>query len=249
MRKTALYNLLNSTVKYLIHLLVLSVYKKKCQICSEHITDYELTLLCKKCRTAIEKRGKYHCSKCSTSTTVRTLLCGQCTLKVPPYSQHLSYGVYQGKMRKLILLFKLSEIEPLKKYIAGLYLYLYDINAIGKCDIVMAVPSDPDRQKKFYPLNVIAEIIAKERKMKLSVGNLVKTKHTVKQTSLNYKKRMKNLNRAFKIYNSEEIEGKKILLLDDVYTTGTTVKKCSALLNKYAKEVIVITMAKSPKVL
>ncbi len=91
-------------------------------------------------------------------------------------------------------------------------------------------------------------ILSKYYDKKLSAKNLVKIKNTEKQSSLNYNKRIKNLNKAFIIKDPEVLTGKKILLIDDVYTTGTTVKKCSLLLKKYSKSIYVATLARSSNI-
>ncbi len=76
-------------------------------------------------------------------------------------------------------------------------------------------------------------------------GNLKKIKKTLPQAGLSMKKRLNNLNGAFKLNNPVEVRGKKILLIDDVYTTGTTVKKCTGLMKRVRADVIVLTLARS----
>ncbi len=228
-----------------VHITENSVFLKRCLICSEPLSLPEERLICEKCKMEIGKRKLPVCEICSISIRTENNICGQCALKHPPYKKHISFSIYEGKMRKLILLYKLSGIEPLKNYISELYLKAINSGLPKNYDVVIPVPSDPDRKKEFYPVLEIARIVAKEMDLWLSERNLVKVKHTVKQTSLNYNKRLKNLNGAFKLVNEEEIRGKSVLLLDDVHTTGTTIKKCTILLNKVAKEVVVITLART----
>jgi competence protein ComFC len=75
---------------------------------------------------------------------------------------------------------------------------------------------------------------------------LVKLKNTVSQTELSAKEREENVKNSFKVKNKEIIKSKKILLLDDVYTTGATTEECKKiLLENGAKKVIIVTLAKS----
>jgi predicted amidophosphoribosyltransferase len=73
---------------------------------------------------------------------------------------------------------------------------------------------------------------------------LVKTKWTKPQTTLSRKARLKNIAGSIKIENISKIKGKKVILVDDVVTTATTVDLCSRLLKKAgAKEVVVLSIA------
>ncbi len=151
-------------------------------------------------------------------------------------------------MRKLILLYKLSGIEPLKYYISGLFLEIIN-SSIGKeFDLIIPVPPDPGRKKVFEPVTEIAVLISKRSGVDISVGNLIKRRTTGKQSSLNYNQRLKNLNRAFIVVDPEKLKGKRVLLIDDVYTTGTTINKCSILLRKYTSAIYAVTLARSSNI-
>jgi len=151
-------------------------------------------------------------------------------------------------MRKLILLYKLSGIEPLKNYISDLYMNSIDEGIRKEYDIIVPVPSDPGRKKVFEPVTEIAYVISRLSGVEISIGNLIKKKTTGKQSSLNYNQRLKNLNGAFMIIHPEKIKGKRVLLIDDVYTTGTTIKKCSIVLKKFASSVYAVTLARSSNI-
>ena len=77
---------------------------------------------------------------------------------------------------------------------------------------------------------------------------LKKGKYTKPQIECTHKQRIKNLKGAFYVVNSEKIKGKRIVLIDDVYTTGSTLKECAkALLKAGAKSVDTLTIAKVHK--
>ena len=81
--------------------------------------------------------------------------------------------------------------------------------------------------------------------IKLCDDVLIKSKNTIAQSKLNKNKRKQNIKGAFKILNSEKIQGKNILLFDDIYTTGSTVNECSKILTRAgAKRIGVLTIAK-----
>jgi competence protein ComFC len=75
---------------------------------------------------------------------------------------------------------------------------------------------------------------------------LVKTKNVPPQTSLRVEDRVKNVSRAFDVVEGERIKKKVVLLVDDVYTTGSTIRECSSVLrNAGAKEVRALTVAQA----
>ena len=74
----------------------------------------------------------------------------------------------------------------------------------------------------------------------------MRSRWTEPQTGLGRKKRLKNIKNAFKINDSSKIPGKRILLVDDVYTTGATVNECAkTLISDGAKRVDVLTLARA----
>lgn len=239
---------MKSIMSIIIHIVENSVFLKKCLICSAILTSRKEKYICEKCKEEIGEREIPVCRICSIQISNGNKFCGQCSLSPPPYDLHLSYSVYKDKMRKLILLYKLSGIEPLKNYIAGLYIKNID-DRIGKeYDMIIPVPPDPGRKKIFEPVTEIAREISKIRGIEISTCNLIKKRSTGKQSTLNYNNRLKNLNGAFAIIHHEKLKGKRILLIDDVYTTGTTIKKCSILLKKYSDEVYAVTLARSSNI-
>ena len=77
---------------------------------------------------------------------------------------------------------------------------------------------------------------------------LVKVKETPKQSLLSMKERFENLKDAFKIKEKINLKGKTIILIDDVFTTGTTLNECSLVVKKLRPEkIIAFTFAKTVK--
>jgi predicted amidophosphoribosyltransferase len=75
---------------------------------------------------------------------------------------------------------------------------------------------------------------------------LIRSKATVPQTGLNRRQRLKNVKGVFSLRFPEKICGKKLLVVDDVYTTGATVNECARILLKFgAEQVDVLTLARA----
>ncbi len=239
-------NRIKKLILHIVNIAVNSIFVKKCLICNMHLVYYFENYICENCKNEIKIEIDNTCKICSIQIPKgQDSICGQCLLSHPPYNRHISFTIYKDKIRKIILLYKLSEIQPLKHYISSLYLKIIDEYFKGKFDVIISVPVDSGRKRTFEPVSKISDIISSKTGAKHLKGVLVKVRSTKKQSSLNYNERIKNLNRAFEINSKEKIVNKRILLIDDVYTTGTTVKKCSKLLNKYAESVVVITLARS----
>ena len=95
----------------------------------------------------------------------------------------------------------------------------------------------------FNQAGFIAEVAAKELKIKLRCNILVKTRETAPQSKLGRRGRQANVKNAFKA-GGNETKGSAILLIDDIYTTGTTVDECCRVLKKAgAKAVYIVTAA------
>jgi competence protein ComFC len=115
-------------------------------------------------------------------------------------------------------------------------------------DAIIPVPLHPKREKRrgFNQAQVIAKELANLQKVKLLEGVLVKTKNVPPQTFLQLKEREKNVRGAFRVVKKEEIKDRVVLLVDDVYTTGSTVRECSLILKEAgAKEVKALTIAQA----
>jgi ComF family protein len=103
------------------------------------------------------------------------------------------------------------------------------------------------RKRGFNQSEEIAKLISESTGIKLST-NLVKTKETKPQMELNRNERIENVKNCFAIIDKKEIENKTILLLDDVYTTGTTMDQCAKVLKENgAKEVWGLSVAREIK--
>lgn len=148
-------------------------------------------------------------------------------------------------MKELIILYKYAGILGLKNLLAG---YLF---AGGKfldsthLDFIIPVPADKSRSREFDPIREMTRVYSRKRGVEFHEGNLVKVKTTEPQAGLGRTKRMKNLNGAFALKKPQKLKGKNVLLIDDVYTTGTTIKKCSEILIRANARVFALTLARS----
>ncbi len=115
-------------------------------------------------------------------------------------------------------------------------------------DMLMPVPLHTDRlrEREFNQSLLLADRLNRGLGLPLSYHNLVRLRSTQAQTELSRKARLKNLRRAFGVLRQGEVVGKRVLLVDDVFTTGTTVNECAKVLRRAgAADVYVVTLART----
>lgn len=205
-------------------------YPQMCGICEKESRNS----LCYECKKEIQKEFKF--------TRIYS--------KNKNFLEQYYLFQYKNLIRNLILEMKFQK----KSYIYKTIEYFLQNNKkylekLKKYDIIIVVPLSWKRRLRrgYNQSQLIAEIISNILQIKIENKILYKTKNIVPQSKLNKKERKENIKGAFKIKNIEEIMNKRILIIDDIYTTGSTLNECSKLLRKNGikKENIgVLTLAK-----
>lgn len=230
---------------YFKNLVNVSLFLSHCRICGELLADREEKIVCGRCISEVEPARSPSCVRCDRIIPHRQNLCGQCMLRPPPYRQHLSYGLYEGVLREMILLFKYGEILILKRPLIDWLFHLVACKAKVSYDCILPVPLDPGRKRGINHTLELARGLAKRLNIPLARNCLRKVRSTQPQVGLSMKSREQNLNGAFQLRCDHRLKGTRVLLVDDVFTTGTTVAKCAGLLRKAGAETVVLTLAKS----
>jgi ComF family protein len=169
-------------------------------------------------------------------------LCGECLHHPPPFSFVLNYGLYSDALSEAIHLLKFSGLKRIAKPMGMLLLEL----PIPRVDGIVPVPVSVRtlRERGFNQTMLLGRILSKQLGIPVMTDLLFKKKETGPQIGLGAKARADNLKHAFAVRG--RADGMRLLLLDDVMTTGATVRECSkALVKSGAKEVIVVTLARS----
>lgn len=223
-----------------------------CQLCSALLQFPGEKVVCRSCLESIKSSRSSFCQCCGRFFDYwgESHLCLNCSKNPPPFSYHRSCGKYQGKLKDIILLYKYRKFRVLGKDLARL---IY--RTLGReeelwlgVEAVVSVPLHPKKYKQrgFNQTKIIAKELTRLKRIEFIEGVLVKVRNTPPQTTLVAEERKKNVRGAFSVKKREKIEGRIILLVDDVYTTGSTVRECSAALKKGgAKEVRALTLAQA----
>jgi len=226
-------------------MIAVSFFLPRCRLCDLHLVQPKEKIICSDCREKIRLAAEKQCQICGKFIPDAMETCGSCLLQTPPFLRHVAYAAYEGTLREVIILYKYGEVEALKKLLVSLYLEILQKKLPGPFHAVVPVPADRRRRHGFRPVWTMARLLARELKVEFWPGLLQKNKSTLPQVGLSQARRKTNLNGAFVMAGKQNLAGKRILLIDDVITTGTTVRKCAALLSQSGARVSALTLAQS----
>ena len=162
----------------------------------------------------------------------------------PAYTRLKSFGLHEGPLRNAVHLLKYKRQRRLARPLGRLFLDL----DIPSADLVVPVPLHPVRlyYREFNQAALLASEVAKKAGVSLDVHGLVKIKNTPPQVGLRRRERIQNERNAFAVSEKHRFANATVLLVDDVCTTGATIRACSrVLMNAGAKSVHAITLTRS----
>lgn len=219
------------------------LFPETCPICKQPTSDHKTAPVCKECWQSIRPYTGPKCRKCGRPlTSDASTICGDCIQDSPAFESARSFGLYEGALRKAINLLKYHNVIRLSKPLSDILLQV----DIPEVDAVLPVPLFKKRlrQREFNQSALIAKYTAEGLGSMLVTDSLVKMRETKPQVGLRSDERRKNMKNAFGVVNGNSVEGRKILLIDDVSTTGATVRECSRVLKKAgAANIHVLTLA------
>ncbi len=224
-----------------------------CAACGNALTDDPVPFFCRQCWSRIAPLDELSCPRChvpfaSTAAVSHSPshLCGGCRSRRPAFTEAWSLYPYSPPLRDAICLFKYKGKLALIDSLAALMLAALPRSLA--VDLIVPVPLHPARlrEREFNQSLFLADRLSRHLGVPLSYTNLTRVVHTNAQTTLSRRARLTNLRKAFLVTSPDEIQGKRILLVDDVYTTGATVNECAKVLRKAgAGPVYAITLART----
>ena len=225
------------------------IYPPKCGICGK----LDKNFLCKKCEIMLKnelknqtKDNKYFKDNVNLDEQPRFFIEEKNNKQY--FIQHIYFFKYEGIIRKIILDYKFNEKAYLYKTIVNFLLKDKKIFEILKFyDIIIPVPISNKRKRErgYNQSLLIAREISNLTGISYTDNCLFKIKNIIEQSKLNKEDRMQNVQGVYELKNKKILENKNILLIDDIYTTGSTVKECCKTLKlAKIKEIGVLTIAK-----
>ena len=214
------------------------------------IKNFVLDLLFPKSCFNCQKEGVYLCEDCRSTLEISGFHQNYSTQNLKDLYYPLPYQ--KSLIKNLIQKFKYEPFvkelaEPLACLIIEHFQLMENPPSFGFNSILIPVPLEKRRLKwrGFNQATAVAEELASSFGLKILTDVLVKTKATLPQMELTDEERKENIKGVFILKNGELIKNKKILLVDDVYTTGSTMEECARILKiAGATEIIGIVVAR-----
>lgn len=220
----------------------------RCYVCAKPAAPEDF--FCATCRARLKFRRTGFCPLCGELYTLEEeepYLCRRCREEKPPWSSFSFYSEYTGLLRDILLKFKFGPDFSCAATLGALLLRAYAWRVPCVPDIILPVPLQKDRLRRrgFNQSLELALQLGRRTKIPVHRRTLEKQKSTREQTALPRRGRLKNLSGAFKV-RPKKVEGKSVLLVDDVTTTGATFTACTReLLSAGAVRVDVICLARA----
>lgn len=207
-------------------------FPKTCGICEKICTD----LICRVCKKKLEKITIPH---------------RKCFLEITGiyYDEHMHIFKYEGIIKEKIRQYKFGNQAYLCEFFAGIINSNQKVmKYINSYDYIIPIPLHKyrNRERGYNQSFLILKTLAKQNMNIIIKNNILQKQRNIKpQSTLNKLERKNNIKNAYTITNKLEIKNKKILLFDDVFTTGSTTNECSRILKENgAIKIGVLTIAK-----
>jgi ComF family protein len=219
------------------------LFPARCPVCEKPSDDHRTSPVCRRCWSEIAPLAGNTCDICANTVTSRYVtVCADCIRKPPRYTRAAVYGSFDGALKAAIRAFKFA---PAKRLLGPLSKFLVSIE-IPPADVVTAVPLTRSRIKErgFNQSLLLARELARHAGIGFDPDLIEKIKHTEHQTRLRRSQRLIAPKGVFRC--TRRIDGMRVIIVDDVITTGATVNECArALCKAGAAEVYPVALART----
>jgi ComF family protein len=229
---------------------------RMCLFCGVPVGETAAVAVCPDCEAQIEWVASPMCTCCGwvfESRDGADRVCGDCQAEPPPFSRARAAVIYAGpvgdtlKKRPVLMAITGLKFSRQMAFLPVMQHWLQQplcLELVAAADLLAPVPLHPKRIKDrgFNQSLLLARTFSGPV---VSRDAVIRTRHTTPQVGLNPKERRDNVKGAFAVPDPARVQDKSVLLIDDLYTTGSTVKECARVLLKAgARRVEVLTVAR-----
>jgi len=228
------------------------VWPRNCPFCSCPLADTDIGIVCPDCLASAKLIEPPFCRQCASpftgTVTGDTFVCGYCQDLRFYFSRTVCACRAEGVPRDCILRFKYN-----REMYFGPHLVNWLLMAAQRwidwreIDGIVAVPLHPrkQRQREFNQAEYLAAGLGRAVNVPVLKRNVRRVRDTATQTKLDAEARARNMRDAFAVRGPTVFAGKRLILLDDVFTTGATLNSCAKTLRGAgAKDVIALAVAR-----
>jgi ComF family protein len=212
------------------------LYPPSCTICLAAVDVGEY--LCAECKAKVVRIVPPFCAKCSEpfdGAITTTFACANCAHRRLYFEAAVSAYRARGIVRHVILNFKYGKQIHLRHLVARWLVAAFDDARLRerRFDVIVPVPLHParERERGFNQAELLAEWLSEH----LSVPSrpaLQRIHYTTTQTAFDRSERMQNLRGAFRLRKKADVRKLRVLLIDDILTTGSTLSECARVLKE-----------------
>ena len=237
--------------------LVSLFFPGECRLCEQLLTRASRLPICEECLGSFPALPARVCAICGSPALAASTLggddgtdartCLDCKERKYRFECARSYAAYRGLLVRAVVLLKFEKIEPLAAYFGERLAAVARRDGLV-ADIVVPVPlhRTRERERGFNQAELIARETAKRLRLPVKPILLMRTKARPDKHILTNEERWRIVRGAFATRPGSQVDNKRVLLLDDVMTTGATLDACAgALLEAGAKSVIGLTVARA----
>jgi ComF family protein len=248
---------MSSTIRQLSHLYdaaLALVYPQACAVCARSVESRSDGVACASCWNDARLIGDEDtlCWKCGVVTTARvseerrtTVRCRKCDKDT--FDAARACGFYEGALRASVL--ELKRAPRVVPRLTELMLRTQQRAPLDSAEVIIPVPlhRERERERGFNQAGVLARELARLSNLPLDEHSVIRPVHTERhRAGMDSRARRDSVAGAFAVRHLDLIAGKRVLLIDDVFTTGATVSACAATLKEAgAEEVFVLTVARA----
>jgi ComF family protein len=230
------------------------VYPRACAVCGCSVESRKDGVACASCwqTTHLFREADVVCWKCGAFTRAQVreeqrerVRCRRCD--EDEFTAARACGFYEGALRASILALKR---EPhVADRLARLMFETQQRIPTNSADLIIPVPlhAERERERGFNQAVLLARTLSRQTSLPLDEHSLIRTAHTERhRAGMDARARRESVANAFTVRHRQAIEGQRVLLVDDVFTTGATVSACAGVLKEAgAREVFVLTLARA----
>jgi ComF family protein len=212
------------------------LYPPVCVTCRANVRAGEY--LCDQCETKIVRIVAPFCQKCSEpfeGAITSEFTCANCAHRTIHFESAVAAYRSRGIVRQIVHDFKYGHQIYLRQPVTRWLRAALDDARLRGCrfDIIVPVPLHPTRQRErgFNQASLLAELLSEQISIQ-SKPALERIRYTTTQTALDRAERMENLHNAFRLRKNMDVRRLRVLLIDDVLTTGSTLSECARILKR-----------------
>ena len=244
--------------QFLLQSIFSVLFPSDCRLCRTPLHNISTLPVCAECLAEIRPTRAPQCILCGDRLAAAQLLmgdgrCPNCRDCPPEFDRAISFAEYKDGLRGIVHLLKYDRVTPVATVLGGMA-----AQAIGELlpgcrqavPVLVPVPLHRSRRRLrgFNQAELLARAAAKRLPQKPEVlcDVLVRQRDTVSQVGLNREERVANVRDAFRVAAAGRVEGRAVILVDDVMTTGTTLSECARVLKQAgAQRVWAVTVARA----